>query len=328
MEKEKNKPKRVSEVQTSYILNFVEVSKIAKPFLKWAGGKGQLLDTLDSLLPVEIRSGEIKKYAEPFIGGGAFFFHVAQNYPDIGEFFISDVNPELILVYKTIQSDVENLILQLEEIELEYHDLSDIKQKKFFYNKRDEFNKNLTAIDLTRFQSEWVTRAAVLIFLNRTCFNGLFRVNSKGAFNVPFGDHNNPKICDAANLRSVSLLLQKTRIECGEFEISKDFIDDKTFVYFDPPYRPLSKTSNFNSYSRAEFGDEAQKRLAKYFATLSSKGAKLMLSNSEPKNEDPHDLFFEELYKGFKIEIVLAARNINSGTDKRGKIKELVITNY
>jgi len=328
MYKEKNKTKRVSELQTTYFLNSVEASTIAKPFLKWAGGKGQLIETLDNLFPAQMRSGEIKKYAEPFIGGGALFFHVAQNYPQIEEFFISDVNPELILVYKTIQRDVEGLISQLETLEMNYHALSDLKQKLFFYEQRIYFNENLSVVDLKKFNSSWIMRAATLIFLNRTCFNGLFRVNLKGEFNVPFGDHNNPKICDAANLRSVSLLLQKAEIECGDFEASKNFVDDNTFVYFDPPYRPLSKTASFNSYSKFEFGDDSQKRLAEYFASLSNKGAKLMLSNSEPQNENPDDHFFEELYKGFNIERVYAARNINSGSSKRGKIKELVITNY
>ncbi len=290
MEKEKNKAKKVSELQATYLLNFVEASAVAKPFLKWAGGKGQLLEALENLFPVEIHSKKIKKYAEPFIGGGALFFHVAQNYPNIEEFYVSDVNPELILVYKTVQKDVESLIAQLETMELEYHELTAIEQKNYFYNKRKNFNNNLSKFDLKEFHADWVTRTATLIFLNRTCFNGLFRVNSKGEFNVPFGDHNNPKICDTPNLRSVSALLQKTKIECGDFEASKDFIDENTFVYFDPPYRPLSKTAYFNSYSKIKFGDDSQKRLAKYFLLLSNKGTKLMLSNSETIRVNPDGL--------------------------------------
>lgn len=328
MDKEKNKAKKVSEVQASYLVRFVEASAVAKPFLKWAGGKGQLLEALENLFPVEIHLQKIKKYAEPFIGGGALFFHVAQNYPNIEEFYISDVNPELILVYKTVQKNVESLIAQLEAMELEYHELTAIKQKNYFYDKRKKFNDNLSKVDSKEFHTDWITRTATLIFLNRTCFNGLFRVNSKGEFNVPFGDHNNPKICDAPNLRSVSALLQKTKIECGDFEAGKDFIDENTFVYFDPPYRPLSKTAYFSAYSKFKFGDNSQIRLAEYFTLLSGKGARLMLSNSEPKNENPDDHFFEELYKGFNIQRVYVNRTINSGTNKRGKIKELVITNY
>jgi DNA adenine methylase len=328
MLKGKNKTKRVSELQTNYVFNFIEASPVAKPFLKWAGGKGQLIEVLEDLFPLEVQSRKINKYAEPFIGGGAMFFHVAQNYSHIEEFFISDVNPELILIYKTIQKDVESLISQLETIEIEYHSLSAIKQSEYFYNKRKNFNENLGKVGMKEFQNSWITRAATLIFLNRTCFNGLFRVNQKGEFNVPVGDHNNPKICDAPNLRSVSSLLQKTKIECGDFSASKDFVDKNTFVYFDPPYRPLTKTARFKSYSKFEFGDDAQKRLAEYFALLDKKGAKLMLSNSEPKNVNPDDTFFEELYEGFAIKTVYASRVINSGSDKRGKIKELVIINY
>jgi DNA adenine methylase len=324
MLKEKNKTKKVSEMQATY----AEVSLKAKPFLKWAGGKGQLLEKLASLFPPEFYSGDIKKYAEPFIGGGALFFYVSQSCSSIEKFFISDVNEELVLVYKTIQKDVESLISLLGKLKKKYHDLSNADQKTFFYQQREIFNERLSSIDFGKFQDEWIERTATIIFLNRTCFNGLFRVNSKGKFNVPFGDYKNPKICDAENLRAVSALLQKTKIEHGDFSASKKFIDKHTFVYFDPPYRPLSKTASFTSYSKHDFGDDAQKRLAEYYALLSEKNAKLMLSNSDPKNENLADHFFEDLYKGFHIERVEASRMINSDSSKRGKIKELVIMNY
>lgn len=320
--------KRVSETQINYSLNLVVAPAIAKPFLKWAGGKGQLIESLANLFPAEIQAGEIKKYAEPFIGGGALFFYVAQNYPQIEKFYISDANQELVLAYTTIQKDVESLISLLATLEKNYHALDNSAQKEFFYERRKKFNEKLLTVDFNKFQADWVERTAEIIFLNRTCFNGLFRVNSKGEFNVPFGDYKNPRICDADNLRAVSALLQKTEITLGDFTVSEDFIDSFTFVYFDPPYRPISKTASFNSYSKFEFGDEAQKRLAKYYALLSKKKAKLMLSNSDPKNEDPDDHFFEDLYKDFRIERVDASRNINSNASKRGKIKELVIINY
>ncbi|WKZ40198.1 MAG: DNA adenine methylase [Anaerolineales bacterium] len=320
--------KRASETQINYSLNLVVASATAKPFLKWAGGKGQLIESLSNLLPVEMRTGEIKKYAEPFIGGGALFFYVAQNYPQIEKFYISDANQELVLAYTTIQKDVESLISFLAVLEKKYHALDNFAQKEFFYEQRKKFNEKLLTIDYINFGADWVERTAEIIFLNRTCFNGLFRVNSKGEFNVPFGDYKNPRICDTDNLRAVSALLQKTEIKLGDFTASDKFIDSSTFVYFDPPYRPISKTASFNSYSKFEFGDEAQKRLAEYYALLSKKKAKLMLSNSDPKNEDPNDHFFEDLYKDFRVERVDASRNINSNASKRGKIKELVIVNY
>lgn len=302
--------------------------KKVKPFLKWAGGKGQLIEKLANLFPPEMKAGNISKYVEPFIGGGALFFYVAQNFPPIESFYISDVNEELILAYKTIQKDVESLISLLEALEKKYHSLYQPQQKDFFYQERADFNKKLSDIDFKNFHENWIERTATIIFLNRTCFNGLFRVNSKGEFNVPFGDYKNPKICDPENLRSVSDLLQRTEIECGDFTMSKEFANEHTFVYFDPPYRPISKTASFTSYSKFDFGEDSQKRLADYFASLSQKGAKLMLSNSDPKNENPDDHFFEDLYKEFQIERVDAARIINCDGNKRGKIKELVIMNF
>lgn len=317
-------------MQTAFTLsariNFTE--KTAKPFMKWAGGKGQLIEKLANLFPSEMKAGKITKYVEPFIGGGALYFFIAQAYPQIEQFFISDANQELVLAYKTIQKDVESLISFLEKLEKKYHALDASVQKEFFYEQRKSFNEKLSDINFNEFQTNWIERTAEIIFLNRTCFNGLFRVNSKGEFNVPFGDYKNPKICDADNLCAVSALLQKTEIELGDFTASEKFVDSSTLVYFDPPYRPLSKTASFTSYSKFEFGDETQKRLAEYYASLSKINAKLMLSNSDPKNENPDDHFFEDLYKGFRIERVDASRMINSNSSKRGKIKELVIMNY
>ena len=166
------------------------------------------------------------------------------------------------------------------------------------------------------------------IFLNKTCFNGLFRVNSKGGFNVPFGDYVNPKICHEENLRSVSKILQNTTILRGDFTESRNFIDSNTFVYFDPPYRPLNKTSNFTSYSKFEFTDDEQLKLATFFNEMSQKDVKMLLSNSDPKNEEPDDDFFENAYQTFNINRVLASRAINSKAEKRGKINEIIVTNY
>ena len=319
---------KVSELQLSFQIDTPAETTTAKPFLKWAGGKGQLIEQLSNLLPSEFKKGDIKKYVEPFIGGGAFFFFIAQSYSEIEEFYISDLNQELILAYRTIQKDAESLVAFLSNLEKNYHKKDREAQKEYFYQVRNDFNEKLNGIDFENFQNNWIERTGEIIFLNRTCFNGLFRVNSKGYFNVPFGDYKNPKICDVENLIAISKLLQRTEISFGDFTANTNVIDKNTFVYFDPPYRPLSSTASFTSYSKFNFDDEAQRRLAKYFRDLDSKGASLMLSNSDPKNVEPNDDFFEDIYKGFNIQRVGASRMINSKASGRGKITELVITNY
>jgi DNA adenine methylase len=301
----------------------------AKPFLKWAGGKGQLIATINGYLPTELKTGKITKYAEPFIGGGALFFHIAQTYKDsIKQFYISDTNEELIILYFTIRRNVKSLIETLTDIERQYFSLEPAQQKEHFLKVRQEYNEQKPKFNFCEFSNDWITRSADMIFLNRMCFNGLFRVNSKGLFNVPFGDYKNPRICDSTNLKSVSKILEKTIIEHADFTKCDKFVDDKTFTFFDPPYRPLSKTASFNSYSKESFGDTKQEELAKFYRYLANKGAFLMLSNSDPKNTNPDDDFFDNLYKDFNIERVKASRAINSNGAKRGQIFELLITNY
>ena len=299
----------------------------ARPFLKWAGGKGQLLGQIGQHLPPDLEKGRLTKYAEPFIGGGAVFFQIA-NVFDVREFFISDMNEDLILAYSTIQQQVESLIEWLEEIERQYLGLNEVRRKEYFYETRQSFNQSRAVSDSSAPGQEAELRVARLIFLNRTCFNGLFRVNSGGDFNVPFGNYRNPKICDAANLRFASRAFQNAEIHYGDFTACKNFVDEQTFVYFDPPYRPISNTASFNSYSRNPFDDDEQMRLALFYRELDRAGAKLMLSNSDPHNENPHDMFFEDLYAGFSIHKVLAKRAINSDGKKRGEITELLIINY
>jgi len=308
--------------------NQIQITQVkSKPFLKWAGGKSQLVDQIAKYLPIELRTGLIHKYAEPFVGGGALFFRIAQTY-DIDEFLIADVNEELILAYRTIKKDVSNLVDILKELQAKYHRLSTNRQKEYFYSIRFHFNERRPFINYRRFHPSWVERTAQIIFLNRTCFNGLFRVNSKGEFNVPFGRYKNPLICAEDNLRQVSELLQRTEIQLGDFTECERFVTSDTFVYFDPPYRPISKTASFTSYSRYDFDDAAQLRLASFYRLLNKTGAKLMLSNSDPKNENPNDNFFENAYKAFYIERVRAYRMINCNADKRGAINELLIMNY
>ncbi len=299
----------------------------ARPFLKWAGGKGQLLDQIGRHLPAELREGRITKYAEPFIGGGAVFFSIA-NLFGLRECFISDMNEDLIQAYRTIQQQVEALIHRLEEIQRHYYGLTPGARKEFFYEVRQKFNRARGRSEGSLWRHDAALQVARLIFLNRTCFNGLYRVNSRGDFNVPFGNYRNPRICDAPNLRSVSHSFQNAEIHFGDFTACKAFVDESTFVYLDPPYRPISRTASFNAYYKNPFDDAEQRRLAGFYQQLGSAGARLMLSNSDPHNENPQDMFFEELYAGFSIHKVVASRRINSNGAKRGPITELLITNY
>jgi DNA adenine methylase len=298
-----------------------------RPFLKWAGGKTQLLNEFYKRLPEEIQTGKITRYAEPFIGGGAFFLSLNQKY-SFEHCMICDVNEELILTYKVIKTAVQQLIKNLGIFESEYHSKDERDKKLLYYEVRDEFNRRLPQINFQRFSSEWTDLAARIIFLNHTCFNGLFRVNQKGEFNVPFGKYKNPEICNDDNLNNVSALLKTTRILSGDFTKCSTFVDDTTFVYFDPPYRPLNQTSSFTSYTKAGFSEKDQVRLVQFFRELDKKGAKVMLSNSDPRNQDPNDTFFDDHFSDYTIERVPATRMINSNGSRRGKINELIITNY
>jgi DNA adenine methylase len=298
-----------------------------RPFLKWAGGKTQLLNEFYKRLPEEIQKGKITRYAEPFIGGGAFFLSLNQKY-SFEHCMICDVNEELILTYKVIKTSVQQLIKNLGILESEYRSKDERDKKLLYYEVRHELNRRLPQINFQRFSPEWTEMAARIIFLNHTCFNGLFRVNRKGEFNVPFGKYKNPEICNGDNLNNVSALLKRTRIVPGDFTRCGTFVDDTTFVYFDPPYRPLNRTSLFTSYTKNGFSEEDQIRLVQFFRKLDKKGAKVMLSNSDPRNQDPNDTFFDDHFSDFTIERVPATRVINSNGDRRGKINELIITNY
>jgi DNA adenine methylase len=299
----------------------------ARPVLKWAGGKNQLLAQIARRLPPELKAGKIRRYVEPFIGGGAVFLFVAQNFP-VEEFHLADVNEELILLYQTLRDEPDALIEQLSRLEARYLALPPRGRKEFFYRLRADHNAQRAAIDFDHFQPGWIERAAGILFLNRTCYNGLFRVNARGEFNVPHGDYKNPRICDPDNLRAVARLLRRAALRRADFADCRAVVDAETFVYFDPPYRPLSRTAHFTSYSRHEFDDQAQKRLADFCRELDAAGAKLMLSNSDPRNGNPDDDFFDGLYRGFHLHRVSAARMINSDPVGRGPITELLITNY
>lgn len=299
----------------------------AKPFLKWAGGKSQLLMQFQKLYPFELKLGIIKNYYEPFLGSGAVFFNIIQNYK-IEQAYLYDINEELIITYRVIQEDVDKLLEFLHSYQKTYNSLSVKKKKEFYYEQRTNYNLQRFNINYKSYTENWIPRAAQLIFLNKTCYNGLYRVNSKGEFNSPAGDYENPNICDEKNLLLVNRVLQAATIKSGDFKEIQNDLKENSFIYFDPPYRPLSATSNFNNYSHQSFSDKEQIELADFFIRLHKQGHKLMLSNSDPKNVNPKDDFFEKLYKGFNIYRVPAKRMINSVATKRGEVNELVITNY
>lgn len=300
----------------------------ARPFLKWVGGKTQLLKELEKRLPPHILDeGVIPRYVEPFLGGGALFFHLKAHYK-VEESFLVDANPELIMAYQVIQKNHHDLIHILRNIETNHLEMAEAQRKNNYYQIRDSYNGQMGDTDYENYSSGWVERTAYLIFLNKTGYNGLFRLNKSGEYNVPFGRYPNPTICDEANLHLVHEALQKTELLCADFTQAGDFIEEETLVYMDPPYRPLNRTSYFTDYSANGFGEEDQKRLARFYQDMDQRGSYLILSNSDPKNEKPDDEFFDELYQDYKIERVAAKRNINSDKWGRGIVNELIVRNY
>lgn len=295
--------------------------KDIKPFLKWAGGKGQLLKEISRYYP--FKQSNITKYAEPFIGGGAVLFDVLNEF-DLEEIYISDINSDLINTYTVIRDNVNELIFLLEDYQEEYVPMDDDARREYYLAKRDRFNQ----LKKEEICSDNIEKAALMIFLNKTCFNGLYRVNRKGLFNVPMGAYKNPLICDENNLRSVSRKLQRVKIVNASYDKSAEFIDENTFVYIDPPYRPLTQTAMFTSYNENEFNDEEQIKLADFVKKISKKGAKVLVSNSDPKNSDENDNFFDDLYGDFTIDRVQAKRSINSNGKNRGPISEILVRNY
>ncbi|MEG4086203.1 DNA adenine methylase [Microcoleus sp. POL10_C6] len=279
---------------------------LPRPFLKWAGGKTRLIGQYQPYFPEKFTT-----YYEPFLGGGAVFFYLAQQHPGL-QAVLTDINPELINAYRCVRDKVEELILLLEDHQLEHTK----NNKDYYYWVRSRSYKTDTE------------KAARLIYLNKTCYNGLYRENSKGEFNVPIGRYKNPNICQADLLRSVSSLLAPAQIEVRKFGEILDFAtSNEDFVYFDPPYYPISATSNFTTYSRDNFKESEQIKLRDIFAELAERGVKVMLSNS---NCD----FIEKIYSDTqlfpnkslpKIIEISASRGINSNTSKRGQIKELLI---
>ncbi|CAN5146088.1 DNA adenine methylase [soil metagenome] len=268
----------------------------ATPFLKWAGGKSQLLSTFDKFYPKTFN-----RYFEPFLGGGAVFFSLAARNHGL-KAVISDCNDELINCYVMLRDQPDAVIEELREHRNDIH---------YFYKIRELISEELDDAE----------RAARMIFLNKTCFNGLYRVNRKGQFNVPFGRYKNPKLVDVQNIHAVSRVLSNAQIVCQPFEKVVSKARQNDFVYLDPPYHPLSSTSNFTGYTKGAFNFGDQERLAEVFKSLSQKGCHVMQSNSDIAA-------IRELYSGFRIETVQAHRAINCNGEKRGRINELLILNY
>jgi len=277
-------------------------SKVANPFIKWVGGKRKLINQFKDLglLPPQNINQQSYTYFEPFLGGGAVFFNLKPS-----KSVLSDTNEELIITYKIVKTKVNELISCLKDYN---------NSKEFFYRIREKDISKMEPLEI----------ASRFIYLNKTAFNGMFRVNSQGKFNVPYGFYSNPLICDESNLRNVSRSLQNVDIACRDFKEVLNYAKSGDFVYLDPPYYPLTKTSSFTNYTKNGFDTNSQIELKKVFCNLSQSGCYVLLSNSDTD-------FIRELYgdiKNIKIHKVLAGRSINSIPNKRGKVSEVVISNY
>ena len=284
---------------------------IARPFVKWVGGKTQLLTEIKRSISYDL--GCNTTYVEPFVGGGAVLFWILQEYPNIKHAVINDINSKLICTYKQVKYNVAGLIQRLDKIQAEYIPLNEDKRKEYYLKKRQLFNSyDISELDI----------AALFIFLNRTCYNGLYRVNSKGDFNVPHGRYRNPLICDKENLRAVSNVLQRVEILCGDFSKTGKYASVDSLYYFDPPYKPLNKTAAFTSYDKNGFDDAEQIRLRDFCSYVAQQGGRFIASNSDPESS-----FFDDIYGEYNIKRVSATRVINSNTDKRGVVSEIMVSN-
>jgi len=295
----------------------------AKPFLKWAGGKSQLLTPIIKAVETAQSDKRTFIYIEPFVGSGAVFLEVMEQFGNkVKKAVINDRNKDLMQAYRVIRDELPQLLTELEKLKASYYiQNSEDLRKSLYYKIRDEFNKR---------EAEWAKQTAMLIFLNKTCYNGLYRVNSKDNFNVPFGKYKNPGIYEKNKLEALNSLLQKVTILNKDFNDMLPYIDEhpNAFVYLDPPYRPISSTASFNAYAKDVFDDEEQMRLKQFCDHLHEKGSYWLLSNSDPKNIVADDTFFEELYSDYFIDRVQARRSINSNASKRGNIHELLISNF
>jgi DNA adenine methylase len=290
-----------------------------KPFLKWAGGKTQLWPQIRLSLPEAVATPGLT-YVEPFLGGGAVLFKLLAEFPKLGPVIANDINPALCRAYSAVQQQVEALIEVLLAMQDAYdRKCSEAERRTYFEELRAEFNQH---------GAEPVRGAALLIALNKTCFNGLYRVNRNGGFNVPFGKYDRPRICDPHALRRASAALQSVTLLTGDYAATLPHIAGPAFFYLDPPYKPVSATANFNAYAPGAFGDEAQRQLAAFCHRLSEAGHYWLLSNSDALGGGSGRGFFDDLYQGCVIQRVPARRAINSNGSARGEVSELLISNY
>ena len=296
--------------------------KKIKPFVVWAGGKSGLLEQFKNFYPTELKTGEITTYIEPFLGGGAVLIDILQNY-NIKNVYAFDINIDLINCYKVIKTNIDELVKELYIKQNDYLQMNQEERKNFFLDIRKEYNSYRITAEETS-----IKRATEFIVLNKLCYSGLYRVNKKGEFNNSFNNAKNLTICDEKNLRNLSKIFQNVLFYATDYTESIKYIDQKTFIYLDPPYRPLTKTTGFTKYTKDGFTDSDQVKLCEFYKSLNCRNIKLMLSNSDPKNDDPTDNFFEELYKNFYINKVNSCRRISKRVENRGKITELLITNY
>lgn len=294
--------------------------KVTKPFVKWAGGKGSLVKHLSAHLPDNFRDKRNVTYVEPFVGGGAMLFYMLTHFTNIHRVVINDVNEDLIFCYKLIKNTPQTLIEQLKRIANEYLQLSNMDEKsRYYYKVRDKYNSKETIDE---------EKAAYFMFLNKTCFNGLYRVNTCGKFNVPFGKYKNPTICDDKLILADHELLKKVDIYAGDYsEIMRFLGKGYNYIYIDPPYRPLSGTAYFKEYSHNVFDDKEQEKLKIFCDIMTARGCKIMQSNSNSMDDDGES-YFAKLYQGYHITQIEAHRYINAHVGKRNKETELLIMNY
>lgn len=308
----------------------------AKPFLKWAGGKRRLLERFSLEYPEALTENKLDTYIEPFAGGGSVFIDLIQRY-QISNVIVNDINDSLITTYTVVQKVVDSLIEKLKIIEDKYLDLDAEGRKEYFYLNRERFNelKNLNGYQLQTKDSdtiadESIELASLFIFLNKTCFNGLYRENQKGGFNVPHGRYKNPQIAEVDNLKACHKAFKQVEFVSEDYHTLIQHATGATFVYLDPPYRPLDASKKtFNGYSKGSFDDEEQKRLASWCKELDSQSIYFMLSNSNPKIENPEDDFFEVLYRGFNYrDDIVASRTISAKGSTRKPVTEILVKNY
>ncbi|MHC5268420.1 DNA adenine methylase [Enterococcus sp. LJL98] len=292
--------------------------------VKWAGGKSKLAPVIEEQILKSIKIEKMDTYIEPFLGGGSFFFYMIQKY-DFKRVIISDINKELINLYKVIQQQPVQFIENAKRIQDEYNSLQDLESKSiFFYDIRGKYNHSISG---EKNVSLDIIQASYFLFLNKVGFNGLYRVNSKGLYNVPFGKREKANLFKEENILGVSKLLENVTILNCNYDQTLEYANEQTLFYFDPPYRPLSTSSSFTSYAKSNFNDNSQIQLANFCKEINARGVKFALSNSDPKNNDIEDHFFDDLYSDFFVNRIQAHRMIGAKANSRGKVSEILVTN-